>query len=341
MNKRNGFLSIVKLLFCNLIILMHWNIPSAISENIFGGGYLYVDFFFILQGFYLIRNWEQKDVAPCDMASKYLMNRLERFLPAVMTAALLMLIVQIFACEGPGDAVMRIIEFFVQISFISQLVPFMTLGAGGVFWFLSASVIIGTLVVFVCQSCGKKIVMILPFIASMLYNYIYTATGNLNVWWQMFFDGTVRASLVRAAAGILMGVLSKEVALKIKQLQLKVWIRLMLRLISIFMVLSTVYVIMYHPHSKYDFYMIIIFASIIIIADVFWMGESNYITDFLDKMCMPMYIFQVFCILMLSRFMLSDSTSAVLLIVVDFTAGLIWVILSPKLSAIKKLIIID
>lgn len=90
----------------------------------------------------MIRNWEQKDVAPCDMASKYLMNRLERFLPAVMTAALLMLIVQIFACEGPGDAVMRIIEFFVQISFISQLVPFMTLGAGGVFWFLSASVII-------------------------------------------------------------------------------------------------------------------------------------------------------------------------------------------------------
>lgn len=289
----------------------------------------------------MIRNWKQNDTVSCNVALAYLLNRLERFFPTVLTAGLLMFVVQIITCEGISDVAKRIIELLLQISFVSQLVPFMSLGAGGIFWFLSASVIAGTLVIFVCQSCGKKIVLILPLIVSILYNYIYSEVNNLNVWWFMFFAGTVRASLVRAVAGIFTGVLSKEIAVIIKQMQLKTWIKPVFRIISIFMVLSTVYITMYHPHSKYDFYMIIAFASIIIIADVFWSEKNNYITDFLDKMCMPMYIFQVFCILILSKFMTPNWLSAIMLVAMDFIVGLIWLVVCPKLSRIKEMIIIN
>lgn len=38
--KRNGTVSIIKILFCSIIVIMHYGIPSTIngSEYMFGGG---------------------------------------------------------------------------------------------------------------------------------------------------------------------------------------------------------------------------------------------------------------------------------------------------------------
>lgn len=83
-NKKNGFISIIKFIYCIIIILMHWGIPSKFSEQcvFLEGGYIFVDFFFVLQGFYLIKQWGTEQNA-YEVAFSYILSRLRRFFPGV------------------------------------------------------------------------------------------------------------------------------------------------------------------------------------------------------------------------------------------------------------------
>lgn len=50
--QRNTYIDFLRVLFCIFICLYHWN------KGHFGGGYLGVDFFFILSGFYMMQGFE-------------------------------------------------------------------------------------------------------------------------------------------------------------------------------------------------------------------------------------------------------------------------------------------
>lgn len=330
MKKRNVFLAVVKLLFCCLIILMHWNIPSTRSEYMFEGGYLFVDFFFILQGFFLVKDWNKEDSF---LASKqYLVNRLYRFFPVVFSAGLIMLILQFFKCVNTYDVVKLILQFILQISFISQFFPMMQLGAGGIFWFLSATVIAGTLLVCICKAVGKRIIFILPVISAVLFNAIYTRVGSMDVWYTTVISGTVGDSLLRATADICVGIVAKEIADSIKTVRLAEHIVFILRIMNVAFVILMVYLSIYCAHSKMDFYGIFIFAVIIIVANIVGALKNSFIVVYLDKICMPMYVFQVVCIMIASNFVEPSWLSGMGLLFLDFVLSSFWILIEPKVD---------
>lgn len=335
MKKKNGFISAVKFLFCLIIIFMHISIPSDFSPSdfskyMFEGGYLYVDFFFILQGFFLIRNWNKEDVF--EASEKYLAGRLKRFFPAVLFAAVIMFVLQVVECNGLRDVCKLGLEFLLQISFISQLPTFMSIGLGGILWFLSAGVVVGTIVLMICKSTGKKIIVLLPLIVSVLYNHIYAVQGNLDIWHISVFGACVNASLERAAAGILLGVIARYVSKKVNELEFRKWFIYFSRVCSLIAVSGTVYMVIYHPHTNADFYEVLVFALILILAENFWSGYSCKLTDYMDKLCMPMFIFQVSCIKIVMTFLEINWGSAVLAVLLDLLLSLVWVF---KLQKVK------
>ena len=54
MNKRNGYLDVAKFLFSIIIILYHFDL-------IFLGGYLVVEAFFMISGYFLMRSVKKAD----------------------------------------------------------------------------------------------------------------------------------------------------------------------------------------------------------------------------------------------------------------------------------------
>lgn len=337
MKKKNGFISSIKFLFCLIIILMHINIPFGSSEYMFEGGYLYVDFFFILQGFFLIKEWGDCEES-FDASENYLIGRLKRFFPTVLFAAVVWFILQLFECNGLRDIFRLGLEFFLQISFVSQFSTFMSLGIGGILWFLSASIIMGTIVLMVCKSVGKRSLIVLPLIVSILYNHIYALQGNLDIWNIGVFGACLRASLERATAGILLGVIARYLSKKLCEINFRKGFIYLVRICSLIASVGTVYMVIYYPHTSADFYELFVFALILIVAENFWGVYSSKLTEYIDKLCMPMYIFQVGCIKIVMTFMKISWGSAFLAVILDLVLSIFWVNVLGKYDVSKFLI---
>ena len=332
---RNGFLAVVKILFSVSIVLMHWNIPSDFSQYMFEGGYLYVDFFFIFQGYFIIKNWEdQNSYLVC---KNYIENRYRRFFPTVIAAGIIMFILQLQSCITKIDIMKRIYEFVVQASFLSQIFAFLDLGVGGIFWFLSASIFGGALVLFVCKSFGKKAVPLLVVFFSIIYSYLYNLYGNIDVWHQFAFYGSVKLGIIRGMADIALGVIARLISdnyFKDKNIpKAFIWL---LKLVDIAFVIMTLYLVLYHPHSKCDFYEIFIFVAIIIISDNYWKESKNVVINYLDQLCMPLYIFQVSCFLFMSLFVQQHTiVNGIVVVLLDVVISSAW-LLVRKLITLRR-----
>lgn len=335
--RRNGAISGIKLLFCMIIIMMHYNIPSEFGEYMFEGGYLYVDFFFILQGFYLIKDWNcEKEKKAFDYAESYLINRLRRFFPCVFAAALLMLILEsIINCRDIEIVVKSASAFLWQISFISQFFDFAALEVGGILWFLSASIIIGTLIVWVCKRIGKSFIIIIPFVISLIINYLYTNIGNMDIWGTLLPGVSIRASLIRALMDVLIGVMAKGIYEYVQKIEFKKWVYYFEIIMSLLITVGSVYAVLYKPHGKMDFYLLMAFGLLLIMLSDSMNGVSFAATDLMDKICMPMYIFQVCSILTVNTFIVTEERSWLGLLIVlfiDLGLSIIWIKYFSKIN---------
>lgn len=303
------------------------------------GGYLYVDFFFILQGFFLIKNWDSKEDAYC-VTSKYIVGRLKRFFPVVFTAAVLMFIIQVVYCGGVKEISRLCVEITMQITFVSQLFAFVSLGKGGIFWFLSASLIGGTLVIFIYSLMGKKFLILAPLMMAIFYNNIYSICGNTDTWYDLALGGTVKSSIERAVAGIILGIISKYISDQLRKLNFRRWVIIFGKIVTMLMVIATICITIYIPHSVIDFYVLFLFALMLIFADNVYSGKNSMITDFMNELCMPMYIYQVFCMLVVEKCTESRYFFGILVVVLDLVISVIWIKCLSKIQ-IKKLLILE
>lgn len=303
----------------------------------FGGGYIFVDFFFVLQGFYLIKQWGTEQNA-YEVAFSYILSRLRRFFPGVFFSAVLMLLLQMFSCSNGKHLVNLVIAFLAQISFVSQLFSFLQLGAGGIFWFLSASVIVGTILVFICTLLGKKFIIIAPFFVAIFYNDIYQSFGNMDVWWQLVLGETVKVSLERAAAGIMLGIVVRYISLYIKQICFRQHILVMLKIVTVILSIIPILFAVITPYSVADFYLVVLFALIMLLADNLFDGIDCEFTNYLDELCMPMYIFQVLSFMIVSKFCSPNYISALIVLLIDYILSALWVNRLSKVRVRKLLV---
>lgn len=327
---KNGFISIIKFVFCGAIILMHWDIPSSKHDCMFEGGYIYVDFFFMLQGFYLIKNWNYEK-SGFDVAVSYLRDRVKKFFPCIFVASCLMFFLQISAVGEIRSFGKLIVEFLFQISFLSQVGSYISIGRGGIFWFLSSSVIIGSIIKGLSVKQGKWVIVLSTMVAFSCYNYFFATNGHMDTWHMTIFSGIVLTSLVRGFAGIAMGIFARAVTDDLRSISFRRWIYHTASIIATILSVVTLFLTEHVPHTKLDFYEIYIFVVILIFGELGFYGKSNRITDYLDSLCMPLYIFQVCCFLFLSSFVTPSVYSAALVVSIDLILSAIWVKISHKI----------
>ena len=217
-----------------IIVLMHYNIPFDRGRGyFFEGAYIFVDFFFILQGYYLIDTVLNKniDCEEVDISIYYLKKQLKKYVPIVFVFSSILMENEVFMIILKGGLFQQIVkvgrEFLVQISFLGQIFPLNCLGNAGHLWFLSASLLSGIIVVeFVIKKsfkCKEKTRMfILEIIISVLcYNYILNFRGHMDLWHTLVFEGSVQGGIVRSLAGIVLGVALRGISEYINKLELK------------------------------------------------------------------------------------------------------------------------
>ena len=331
MKKKNGIVSIIKFIYCIIIIVMHFGLPSTYGEYLFEGGYLYVDFFFVLQGFYLIKDWTFKEESAYQYSMKYMKGRIKRFGPCALFASLMMLFLQIFATNGFEEVVELGRAFLGQITFMSQFFSFLSLGRGGILWFLSASVICGTIAVFMCRLMGENFILLAMVIISILTNDLYASNGNLDTWYKVTGGNTVLTSLERAMVGILVGVVARCIARCMEKVKIRKWVRSVEVTILLLLIICSFMVTLFWAHSVIDFYMLWAFAIMLIF--IYDLDVQNFkITDWFDELCMPMYIFQVCSFIIVSKIMTKDLFGCLAAIFVDFVFSICWIKFLSKIN---------
>ena len=91
MKRRNEAVVVTKLLFCICIIIMHYSLPFLHYSYFLEGAYIFVEFFFILQGYYLYEKINVDGIA-LDNTILYIKDRILRFLPCVAVEVLFWII---------------------------------------------------------------------------------------------------------------------------------------------------------------------------------------------------------------------------------------------------------
>lgn len=276
---------------------------------------MFVDFFFVLQGYYIIKSNDNMDYDPWE----YFKGRVMRFFPIVFFVVIAYIIWNILC--GNWD---RVGGDFFNLTFSSQLViPELVNGNCNMLWFLSASMIAGTVMVWIAAHCNKNSYIVFTIVSLVLYSDLLSKFGSLDVWWQRGF--ICQSGIIRAFAGVMLGMFLRQLSIKLydKEMgQIAIWIS---RILVIAIIICTVIFICVKHHSVYDLYVIIWLSIIILILNL----PSNVIqikfTNLLDRLCLPMYVLQIPLLTVVSKLTQAKYIGAMLIVIADILLSTLWI----------------
>lgn len=262
--------------FFTLQICM-WHMDSCL--NFMNKGYIAVEFFFIMSGFFLYKS-SIKDNA--QGVFDYTINRIKRFYPPM----LIMLIPTLLLTWNS----MAPSRLFNDIFFISNSGVFGE-AVNGTLWYLNILVIGGGFIYAMLKHFRSiSISLILPLIVLLIYTYIFSKNeGRLEVWnvVHCFY-----MPLLRGIAGISLGVIICCVS-KLKEATLSnPFIVRCLNILTLTSLIGILLIVFTEgPYDKYA----LVFFSIIILACSIKPSMANSLTkwkgwSFLGELTLYIYI---------------------------------------------------
>ena len=282
--KKNSAIEFLRFLIIISVVLHHFFWYSS-------AGYLGVDFFFLLSGFFLMSYYTRTAIdgeEPALAAVKYTKKRYLRLFPYYLLAFFLSLGLSVCLWEGGAldsvaDAVWELL-MLEAFGFTENLL----VGPG---WYCSALIIAGFLVYFLLAKYKKTyLYVIAPLSLFIIFAWMGHNVGNLNRWLQ--FDTFISTGTLRGFAEIGLGCISYQIY---HTLRSKNWGN---KVISTILELACfsyiVYIIFVAGPSAKDF--VCVFAMAVLIVSLF-LGKSlwyellnNRVSDFLGWISIGIYL---------------------------------------------------
>lgn len=197
-SKRLPSIEAFRFLFMLVIILWHFS-----RFNPFTYGYIVVDFFFILSGFFLYKSFI-KNNQPFYL---YTMSKLKRFAPGYLIMFFVIFGTKaLLVYEGNTSSIFR--------SAIPELFMVQGIGFNTVIntptWYISVLLIAGT-VIYLLLSCHGLVRFVLPFLVILLYSYLFHMNSSIETFERI---GFLYLPLARGFAGIGLGVIMSRLCSK-------------------------------------------------------------------------------------------------------------------------------
>ena len=194
---RNTVLDFYRIVFTLIICLHHFQ--GALNMNFIAKGYIGVEFFFILSGFFLYKSFKKhKD----ESAVGYTVKKLKRLYPEYIVAFVLFF--AIMAIQNKGDIISYIFNAISEITLTQNIGVF----KGGInypLWYLSVLIFAGYIIFGILKKNEDTFIKIISpifivFTFSLL-NYLGKGLENWDIMYGLYLP------LLRGAAEICIGVL--------------------------------------------------------------------------------------------------------------------------------------
>lgn len=202
--KINSNIELYRFVFACIIYLYHFRAyaDQHVLHGNFSGGYLGVEFFFVLSGFYFAKNYFNKK--PLESSLVFLKNRIKRLYPEYILSLIVLLACSWIAGRGEYNIIREVTHgwpdfFCVQTFFVNRNV-------NSILWFVSVNLWVSFIVFLLYQHCTKKgFSLIALFSVITIIVILFLFIGHLDVTQNTYFylDGFLRgiAEMFLGAAG--------------------------------------------------------------------------------------------------------------------------------------------
>lgn len=209
-----GIIDFLRFIFIVLIVCHH---TVFFGNHKFLGGYIGVEFFYIVSGWLFARACYKKKNTD---VFAFLYHKIKGFYPEFLIATITGFILMSLFDKDVHAHWLTNFVYWISDVFLLQIWGFPTLSATGVSWFLSA--MIGCLCIL--GPIGFSYPKLLSFYAFpiiiSIYGFLSINYGSLSPILQPVAGGLIRAGLLRAAADMLTGYLSYSLSTKLSSASL-------------------------------------------------------------------------------------------------------------------------
>ena len=302
MKKRNNTIEFFRFALCCTVFFHHFK--GYGDGTVFAGGYLGVDIFFVISGFFLMRHFTKYETNqsqnPELAAFGYLKNRISKLIPHHVFSWLIMAFITLFLlksysatdvlCYGCWEL------FLLKATGLGNNIT-----VNGVTWYLSALVICSFLIYWVLclennyrKNNAKAFIGIIgPFTFAIIMSWMWNTRNDLNYWVQSapVFTGGFLRGLSEMSLGCTVYVI-------VEKLKKNISCKYMSILATPFEILGWcgIFIHMYAQSNKKDFIIPIFFALLLIsmcVCDSYLTRlMDNRISAFLGRISYPMFLNQ-------------------------------------------------
>jgi len=208
---RYCLLDVTKLAFTFMIAVFHlWAHYSGVNAR---GGFIAVEFFFILSGFFLMMQSEQA-LERRPSALKYSWDKAKKLYPHYIVSFLALFLYLNVAVEhnSPSKTLERLFRQASEVFMLygTILSDEKTRIYNSMTWYLSVLLIVGYILWALLKEHKAAVLTAAPVVIFWIYAYMAYTRGNTNNWRTHICFGVLDYAALRGIAGMLLGCLAYE-----------------------------------------------------------------------------------------------------------------------------------
>lgn len=307
-----------RFVFIMMICFLHFEEDVYDDVHILAyGGYLGVDFFFLLSGFAVAYSNKRK---PIESTLSYVFGKVKKIYPDFLFAVLLMFaLFVIYDSSGIKSILLHIYECRYQYFFVNALFP-TSLEMRSI-WFLSYWVIGLIVLSYVLK---KNALLVIGGVALSYMSWHWCYIGS-------FFNNSVAPEflwsvrLTKCVSQVIIGACAYEVMQRYENIKLTSFGKMFFSLIEFLFIAYVLYYMPREGRSHVDYYLCLGF--VVIISMSFWNKTyisrllDNRLSVFLGKLSFPIYLYHLFIVRLLTIYYHNCENKVVMYVVI--TAGVI------------------
>jgi len=294
--KHNGIISLWKFIFAIVIAIYHGNaLYTDSAVHLFKGGYIAVEFFFIVSGFYFAKGvlkekYNQKTIGKETV--KYIWDKYKRFLPYLLISCVgFTILAEIL---NPNFKTAQIFNTIYNILLLKQF-GFNSPVHPSAVWYLSVMLISMAILYPIVKKHKENFICIFsPVIAILIMGYLAHSFNSINqsylTWNKIISTGTLRGF-----AEINLGMFIYYIHTVLKDIKYTKFCRFILTMIGELNLVFILCLVSLSSHFiSYDYAML---AFITISVLIMTSGKtleynilSNKFTRYLEKLSLPIFI---------------------------------------------------
>lgn len=285
-----------------MTIVCHHSMNIQTENRICYGGWIFVEFFFLLTGYFSTKHMIEKDLTNEKDVLGYVFRKVVSIIPyaylGIMLEYVHFSLTTILTVE---QRVKSLVDVIINFLFLNHL------GWGGYsfngpLWYVQGILLVLPLVLLVAKKSDIYKYYLCWIIPIMLYTVLMIWHGTLQ-WWTGKFDTTV-SCLFRSCAAMMLGSFIYFVAEYLKRLKINNCLNALLRVVAYFLFAGTV-LIAFHSNAKtlsMEIVLIFIIVLILFFSTSDWKYGiergvfSGYINSFccyLGRLSLPIFCLHV------------------------------------------------